>query len=162
MVGLDLARVQEGLVHGRRSRLAHPVLQLPGLVELRLHLRLAERQRSLDALEVGPDYEGLPMLRRLLEHSRAVITHSRYVAGHVREAGFVGPIATIPHGAWIPRADRARYRYRLGLEETTPLVGIFGFLKPYKRIAESLRALKRVVRLDPLTGFPRVESVQDK
>ena len=30
-----------------------------------------------------------------------------------------------------------------------PLVGIFGFLKPYKRIAESLRAFRRLVRLAP-------------
>ncbi|MBI3473657.1 MAG: glycosyltransferase, partial [Candidatus Solibacter usitatus] len=32
---------------------------------------------------------------------------------------------------------------------TIPLVGLFGFLKPYKRIAESLRAFRRVVRLEP-------------
>ena len=37
------------------------------------------------------------------------------------------------------------YRDRLGLDETTPLIGIFGFLKPYKRIAESLRAFRRLV-----------------
>ena len=41
------------------------------------------------------------------------------------------------------------YRHRLGLDETTPLIGIFGFLKPYKRIAESLRAFRRLVRLVP-------------
>ena len=33
--------------------------------------------------------------------------------------------------------------------ETTPLIGIFGFLKPYKRIAECLRAMQRLVRLNP-------------
>ena len=36
---------------------------------------------------------------------------------------------------------------RLGLDEFQPLVGIFGFLKPYKRIAESLRALRRLTRI---------------
>ena len=36
-----------------------------------------------------------------------------------------------------------RWRHRLGLDEITPLIGIFGFLKPYKRIAESLRAFRR-------------------
>ena len=35
-----------------------------------------------------------------------------------------------------------KYRTRLGLDERTPLIGIFGFLKPYKRIAESLRAFQ--------------------
>jgi SAM-dependent methyltransferase len=68
----------------------------------------------------------------------------------------------IPHGAWIPEADRNGWRHRLGLDETTPLAGIFGFLKPYKRIAESLRAFRRLVRLAPnvkmiLVGEPHPE-----
>lgn len=106
----------------------------------------AERVR---ALEVGPDYEGVPMLRRLLETSKAVIVHSRAVEADVRRAGFKGPVARIPHGAWIPDGDRLGFRDRLGLDESTPLIGIFGFLKPYKRIAESLRALRRLVRVRP-------------
>ncbi|HLJ46015.1 MAG TPA: glycosyltransferase [Bryobacteraceae bacterium] len=114
------------------------------------------------ALQVGPDYEGVPMLRRLLQFSRGVVVHSECVATQVREAGFAGPIAKIPHGAWIPTADRLAYRHRLGLDETTPLIGTFGFLKPYKRIAESLRALRRLIRFQPnirmiLVGEPHPE-----
>ncbi|HSW49584.1 MAG TPA: glycosyltransferase, partial [Bryobacteraceae bacterium] len=105
--------------------------------------------RRVRALEVGPDYDGLPMIRRLLERSRAVVVHSRCVEQEVRGAGFTGPVARIPHGAWIPQVDRMAYRERLGLDEMTPLVGVFGFLKPYKRIAESLRAFRRLVRLEP-------------
>src|SRR5450432_4325786 len=71
------------------------------------------------------------------------------MAGEMRAAEFTGPVAVIPHGAWIPAGDRTAYRYKLGLDEITPLVGIFGFLKPYKRIAESLRAFRRLVRLVP-------------
>ena len=41
------------------------------------------------------------------------------------------------------------YRARLRFEERTPLIGVFGFLKPYKRIAESLRAFRRLVRAVP-------------
>jgi SAM-dependent methyltransferase len=41
------------------------------------------------------------------------------------------------------------YRARLGLDARTPLIGIFGFLKPYKRIAESLRAFLRLTRVVP-------------
>ncbi len=106
----------------------------------------AERVRKL---EVGPDYEGLPMLRRLLESARGAIVHSHFMERELRAAGFGGPIAVIPHGAWIPEADRNAWRHKLGLDEATPLIGIFGFLKPYKRIAESLRAFRRVVRLNP-------------
>lgn len=106
----------------------------------------AERVRRL---EVGPDYDGVPMLRRLLERAKAVVVHSRAVEADVRRAGFTGPVARIPHGAWLPDGDRMGFRDRLGLDEKTPLIGVFGFLKPYKRIAESLRAMRRLVRVQP-------------
>ena len=119
----------------------------------------AERVRKL---EVGPDYEGLPMTRRVLESARGVIVHSHFMEAEIRAAGFTGPIAVIPHGAWIPEGDRNAWRYQLGLDEVTPLIGIFGYLKPYKRIAESLRAFRRLVRLVPnarliLVGEPHPE-----
>jgi len=109
-------------------------------------LAFAHRVRRL---EVGPDYDGIAMTRRLLENSRGVIAHSDFVGRESRLQGFTGPVTTIPHGAWIPETDRNATRYLLGLDEGTPLIGAFGYLKPYKRIAESLRALKRLVRLDP-------------
>ena len=119
----------------------------------------AERVRKL---EVGPDYEGLPMTRRLLERARGVIVHSHFMEAEMRAAGYSGPVAVIPHGAWIPEVDRNAWRYKLGLDELTPLVGVFGYLKPYKRIAESLRAFRRLVRLVPqarmiLVGEPHPE-----
>ena len=109
-------------------------------------LHYAQRVRKLEA---GPDYDGVPMTRRILERSRGVIVHSGYMMDEMRSAGFRGPLARIPHGAWIPRADRMGYRHRLGVDEITPLAGVFGFLKPYKRIAESLRAFRRLVRVAP-------------
>ena len=119
----------------------------------------AQRVRDL---EVGPDYEGLPLTRRLLESARGVVVHSHFMETELRAAGYTGPVAVIPHGAWIPTADRNGWRYKLGLDELTPLVGIFGYLKPYKRIAESLRAFRRLVRLVPnarmiLVGEPHPE-----
>jgi glycosyltransferase involved in cell wall biosynthesis/predicted SAM-dependent methyltransferase len=105
--------------------------------------------RRVRALEVGPDYEGVRMLRRLLERSKGVIVHSRCVEGEVRKAGFTGPVAVIPHGAWIPEADRMGFRHRLGVDVQAPLIGVFGFLKPYKRITESLRAFKRLLAVEP-------------
>jgi glycosyltransferase involved in cell wall biosynthesis/SAM-dependent methyltransferase len=106
----------------------------------------AERVRKL---EVGPDYEGVAMTRRLLESARGVVVHSRFMRDEIRAAGYAGPVAVIPHGAWIPRTDRMAYRHRLGLDGAASLIGIFGFLKPYKRIAESLRAFRRLVRVAP-------------
>ena len=101
------------------------------------------------ALEVGPDYDGVPMLRRILTASRGIIVHSHYVERDIRNAGFEGPVAVIPHGAWIPDADRFGVRHKFGISTDTPLIGVFGFLKPYKRIAESLRAFKRILRVHP-------------
>jgi glycosyltransferase involved in cell wall biosynthesis/SAM-dependent methyltransferase len=109
--------------------------------------------RRVRALEVGPDYEGRPMIRRVLECARAIIVHSRCVLDQIRAAGFQGPVELIPHGAWVPTADRWACRQRLGIDETTPLIGSFGFLKPYKRIAESLRAFRRLLRLEPRAKF---------
>ena len=121
-----------------------------------------EHAQRVRALEIGPDYEGVPMLRRLLSRSKGAVVHSGCVESELRSAGFVGPVARIPHGAWIPDASRMDYRTRLGLDETTPLIGTFGFLKPYKRIAESLRALRRLVRVESrakliLVGEPHPE-----
>ena len=127
-------------------------------------LEYAQRVRTL---AVGPDYEGVPMTRRLLEASRGLVVHSDFVAREMRAQGFKGPIATIPHGAWIPRTDRNATRQSLGLDDDTPLIGAFGYLKPYKRIAESLRALRRLVKLDPrvrmiLVGEPHPEFPVDQ
>lgn len=108
-----------------------------------------EFARKVKALETAPDYEGIPMTRRLLESARALIVHSQFMRCEMRKQGFAGPIARIPHGAWIPEVDRLDYRHRLGLDERTPLIGIFGHLKPYKRIAESLRAFRRLLRTEP-------------
>src|SRR5262249_50951797 len=99
----------------------------------------AERVRKL---EVGPDYEGLPLTRRILSSARGVVVHSHFLRDEIGMDGYQGPIAVVPHGAWIPEGDRNAYRHKLGLDETHPLVGVFGFLKPYKRIAESLRAFR--------------------
>ncbi len=107
------------------------------------HARLRVR-----TLECGPDYE-IPMLKPVLARSRGVIVHSAAVESELRALGYEGPVAKIPHGAWIAMTDRMAYRTKLGLNERTSLIGIFGFLKPYKRIAESLRAFSRLLRVQP-------------
>ncbi|MDA1313018.1 MAG: glycosyltransferase [Acidobacteria bacterium] len=108
-----------------------------------------EFARRVRALEVGPDYDGVPMNRTLIECSGALIVHSRFMVDEVLGTKREVPVKQIPHGAWIPEVDRNAARNRLGVNETTPLIGVFGFLKPYKRIAQALRAMQRLVRLDP-------------
>ncbi len=91
------------------------------------YLQAVEHNGGAEALEYarrhvrtrqrGPQYE-IPMLRAVLDRSRAVIVHSDAVGGVVRELGFEGPVGKIPHGAWIVEPDRMRYRARLGLADT--------------------------------------------
>jgi len=123
---------------------------------------LEHAKQHVRTLQVGPDYDGVPMLRRVLARSRGAIVHSDCVGEELRKQGFTGPLARIPHGAWIPDTDRLGYRHKLGLDEATPLIGTFGFLKPYKRVAESLRAFRRLLRVEPnvkmiLVGEPHPE-----
>ena len=118
------------------------------------HGRAAEEyaQRFVRTHQKPPDYS-LPMMRTVLALARGAIVHSHAVGTELRAQGFEGPLARIPHGAWTEPADRMSYRARLGpfmrLEESAPLIGVFGFLKPYKRVAESLRAFRRLVRALP-------------
>jgi glycosyltransferase involved in cell wall biosynthesis/SAM-dependent methyltransferase len=124
--------------------------------------RDVEFSHRVRALEVGPDYDAIKMTRRILGVARGVIVHSQFMVDEMRDSGFAGPVARIPHGSWIPDADRLEWRTKLGLSASTPLIGAFGFIKPYKRIAESLRAVRRLVRLTPevrmiLVGEPHPE-----
>jgi hypothetical protein len=84
------------------------------------------------------------MIRRVLESARGVIVHSRFMVDEqMRAAGF-----RRTHRADSPRrVDSAgrpqRLALPLGLDESPPLIGIFGFLK-------ALQAHRRIVaRLSP-------------
>ncbi|MGH9558622.1 MAG: glycosyltransferase, partial [Bryobacteraceae bacterium] len=106
-------------------------------------------RRYVQTVQRGPQYE-IPMLRSILDRSSAAVVHSAAVEQELRRLGFKGPVGKIPHGAWlIGDEGRASYRARLGLDKDSPLIGIFGFLKPYKRVAESLRAFRRLIKAHP-------------
>lgn len=121
-----------------------------------------ERAELARSLEAGPDYEGVAMTRRILDSAKGVVVHSQFMVDEMRNAGYEGAVAKIHHGAWIPEADGSGIRRELGVADDEPLIGIFGHLKPYKRIAESLRAFRRVARKNDrvkmiLAGEPHVD-----
>jgi glycosyltransferase involved in cell wall biosynthesis/predicted SAM-dependent methyltransferase len=147
------------------AAIRHPgvaVLHEANLHHLIVHLTLARgkadsywREVALNggALGNAPDYK-IRMLRTVLTRSRAAIVHSTEVENVLRAQGFDRPIQRIPHGAWKFKAEehirlRAEYRAKLGFDESTPVFGIFGFLKSYKRIAQAQRAFRRLVRQVP-------------
>ncbi len=108
--------------------------------------------RRAQAGEVGLEYDRIPMNRRLLERSRAVIVHSDYTARLVRDSGFTLPLKKIPHGGAVfppsamPDAQAARRRLEI---DSKPLFGVFGFLKPYKRVTSVIQAFARLSRYRP-------------
>ncbi|MBI2817104.1 MAG: glycosyltransferase [Acidobacteria bacterium] len=109
-----------------------------------------ERAKHAQAGLGDLDYNGIPMNRRLLEQTRGIIVHSDYVGNLVREAGFRRDVTKIPHGVDTGQLEVAASRTLVAeltgfrLDDSTTLFGIFGFLKPYKRVREALRAFARV------------------
>src|SRR6478752_7679247 len=67
--------------------------------------------------------ERFPLAGTILEHARALIVHSSYVAERARAVGYGGPLWRIPHPVWPmttvePATDVSG----------DPLIGCFGFL----------------------------------
>jgi glycosyltransferase involved in cell wall biosynthesis len=95
-----------------------------------------------------PRYFNYPMLKRLVETSRAVIVHNPSAAQTVHRHGPRGAVVEIPH-LFVPPAlpDAAatlRFRTDLGINPRTLLVGVFGHLRESKRLPVVLRAMERL------------------
>jgi len=87
--------------------------------------------------------EDYPLTGEILQHSTALIVHSRYVEERVRGLGYDRPIVRIPHPAWpVPDVAPAA----VGGE---PLFGCFGHLNETKRINELVGAFARVRERHP-------------
>ena len=96
---------------------------------------------------IDPRYFEYPMLKRIVERSRAVVVHNPGAAAMARQHGatnvFVIPHffdpATPPDGAAI-----AYFRRKIGVEQGATLFGIFGYLRETKRILPCIRAFRRL------------------
>jgi glycosyltransferase involved in cell wall biosynthesis len=96
-------------------------------------------------------YFDYPMLRRIVERSRAVVVHNpaaaRVAAEHVPHARVV----EIPHLFVAPPEAPAggeviRWRQRWGVDPAAFLFGVFGYLRETKRLATVLEAFAEVHR----------------
>ena len=88
--------------------------------------------------------ERFPLAGTILDHAHGLITHSNYVAGRARAAGYGGRIWRIPHPAW-PIGQVTPVDDIPG----DPLIGCFGFLNMNKRIPELLAAFAAFRRERP-------------
>ncbi len=122
-----------------------------------------EWQRSLgeelwrDRAKCGTDprYFEFPLLRRILERSRAVIVHNPGAAAVASQ--LTDNVTIIPHFCEInPVADACetvRFRERIGVGQGATLFGIFGYLREPKRIVTCIQAFKRLHEQRPGTAL---------
>ncbi len=112
-----------------------------------------ERAKS----SVDPRYFQFPMLRRILERSRAVIVHNPGAAAMVRAVNKTIPVAVIPHFCEVtdpPDAfDTARFRQNLGIPASTRLFGIFGYLREPKRVLPCVHTFEKLHAMKPDTAL---------
>jgi glycosyltransferase involved in cell wall biosynthesis len=104
------------------------------------------RRRSRSAAD--PEYFRYPMLKRVVERSRAVIVHNpraaELVEEHVRGATVHEiPLLFAPPAALPSQSEVIRWRAGLGVPSHTFLVGVFGHLRESKRVMALLRAFQR-------------------
>jgi len=99
---------------------------------------------------VNPRYFNFPMIRRVVERSKAVIVHNAGAAEIVKAHGGLN-VYVIPHfyeQAPVDGAAVVYFRERAGIPQTAKLFGIFGYLRETKRIASSLTAFQRLRAVD--------------
>lgn len=112
-----------------------------------------ERAKS----SVDPRYFGFPMLRRILECSRAVIVHNPGAAAMVRATDAAIPVTIIPHFCDVIEPpdwfETARFRQSLGIAASTRLFGIFGYLREPKRVLPCIHAFQKLHAIKPDTAL---------
>ena len=115
----------------------------------------AEKAKRIPSGDVLPDYDLIPMNRRLLENSNGAIVHSDYMVRLIKQSGYKLPVSKIAHGADIPVINEKEARRKLAslsglpIDDADIVIGVFGFLKPYKRISETLLAFSRIHQAFP-------------
>jgi glycosyltransferase involved in cell wall biosynthesis len=111
-------------------------------------------ERASSAVDLR--YFEFPLLRRVVEQSRAVIVHNPGAAAIAQSHGarnlhilphFFEPVAT------PDAATTAEFRERLGIPQTATLFGIFGYLRETKRVIASLDAFRRLNLVRPDTAL---------
>lgn len=106
------------------------------------------RQRASSGL--GHRYYQYPMLKRIVEASRAVVVHNPGAARMVREQVPAARVVEIPHLFERPAlpqgAEVLRFRQRWGIPAGAFVFGVFGFLRESKRLLPVLEAFAEVRR----------------
>jgi glycosyltransferase involved in cell wall biosynthesis len=132
---------------GQRERYLEEVAYSEGL-EARADVErtLSEEESLLEHLYA------YPLNRRIVEASRGIIVHSRWVQLQLKGRGVEVPIAVIPLGVRLlvpKKGQKAKFRSSLGIAPEELVVGCFGRMTPPKRIEVIVRAFSRFHALYP-------------
>jgi glycosyltransferase involved in cell wall biosynthesis len=103
-------------------------------------------------------YFDYPMLRRIVERSRAVVVHNPAAARVVTEHSAQARVVEIPHLFAMPPfasggADSIRWRQSAGIDPDRFLFSVFGYLRESKRLMAVLEAFAAVHREFPKTAL---------
>jgi glycosyltransferase involved in cell wall biosynthesis len=107
------------------------------------------RRRSRSAAD--PEYFRYPMIKRVVERSRAVIVHNPRAAELAAEHARGAIVHEIAHLFGLPadlpaQSEVIRWRAAAGVRSHTFMVGVFGHLRESKRLMALLRAFQRARR----------------
>ncbi len=106
------------------------------------------RRRSRSAAD--PEYFRYPMIKRIVETSRAIIVHNPRAAQLVHEHVPGATVHEIPLLFELPdlptQSEVIRWRAAHGVAPHTLLIGVFGHLRESKRLMALLRAFQRARR----------------
>ncbi len=107
------------------------------------------RRRSRSAAD--PEYFRYPMIKRVVEASRAIVVHNPRAAQLVEEHVPGARVHEIPHLFALPgelpsASEVIRWRAAHGVMPHTLLAGVFGHLRESKRLRAVLRAFQRARR----------------
>jgi glycosyltransferase involved in cell wall biosynthesis len=100
-------------------------------------------------------YFDFPMLRRVIEASKAVIVHNA-AAAEVARAHGPADVHVVPHFVEqesIPEGSAALFREQIGIPQQATLFGILGFLRESKRLLPTIDAFLKLHSLVPNTAL---------
>jgi glycosyltransferase involved in cell wall biosynthesis len=103
-------------------------------------------------------YFDYPMLRRIVERALAVVVHNPAAASVVAKHAPHARVFEIPHLFVSPRdlpgvVEATRWRQRRGVDPSSFLFGVFGYLRESKRLATVLDVFADVHRANPRTAL---------
>lgn len=117
----------------------------------------AELWRGRAASGSDARYFAYPMLRRIVERSRAVVAHNPEAVRIALQHAPAARVVEIPHLFEPPVepdvAEVARFRQRLGVESNAFLFAIFGYLRETKRVLQVISAFAALHAENPRTAL---------